>query len=92
MKFTFAKQCLEIDRELKLAAEDEMTMEQEEFNQKYWHVRYIYEQFRSIVSKLSVVINSFTTDDLIKIEDLKKNGWYRRHTVCLLYTSDAADE
>lgn len=81
MKFTFAKQCLEIDRELKLAAEDEMTMEQEEFNQKYWHVRYIYEQFRSIVSKLSVVINSFTTDDLIKIEDLKKNGWYRRHTV-----------
>lgn len=81
MKFTFAKQCLEIDGELKLAAEDEMTMAQEEFNQKYWHVRYVYEQFRGIVSKLSIVFDSFTTDDLIKIEDLKKNGWYRRHTV-----------
>lgn len=81
MKFTFAKQCLEIDRELKLAAEDEMTIEQEEFNQKYWHVRYVYEQFRDIVSNLSIVFDSFTTDDLIKIEDLKRNGWYRRHTV-----------
>lgn len=81
MKFTFAKQCLEIDEELKLATEDEMTMAQEEFNQKYWHVRYVYEQFRGIVSKLSIVFDSFTTDDLIKIEDLKKNGWYRRHTV-----------
>lgn len=81
MKFTFAKQCLEIDRELKLAAEDEMTMEQEEFNQKYWHVRYVYEQFRGIVSKLPIVFNSFTSDNLIKIEDLKKNGWHRRHTV-----------
>ena len=81
MKFTFAKQCLEIDRELKLAAEDEMTIEQEEFNQKYWHVRYVYEQFRGIVSNLSIVFDRFTTDDLIKIEDLKRNGWYRRHTV-----------
>lgn len=81
MKFTFAKQCLEIDRELKLAAEDEMTIEQEEFNQKYWHVRYVYEQFRGIVSNLSIVFDSFTTDDLIKIEDLKRNGWYRKHTV-----------
>lgn len=58
-----------------------MTMEQEEFNQKYWHVRYVYEQFRGIVSKLPIVFNSFTSGNLIKIEDLKKNGWYRRHTV-----------
>lgn len=81
LAFMSEKQCAEIDRELRLAAENDMTMSQDEFNQKYWYICYIYENFRRIISILPNVFANFNSDELIKIEDSKRNGWHRKHTV-----------
>lgn len=81
LAFMSENQCAEIDRELRLAAENDMTMSQDEFNQKYWYICYIYENFRQIISILPNVFADFNSDELIKIEDSKRNGWHRRHTV-----------
>lgn len=66
--------CLEIDQQLRLSAKGEMTISQEEFNEKYWMARYSYEQLRHITEKIACIIDCFTKKDFAEIEKLKKNN------------------
>ena len=66
--------CLEIDQQLRLSAKGEMTISQEEFNEKYWMARYSYEQLRHITEKIACIIERFTKKDFAEIEKLKKNN------------------
>ena len=66
--------CVEIDQQLRLSAKGEMTISQEEFNEKYWMARYSYEQLRHITEKIACIIERFTKKDFAEIEKLKKNN------------------
>lgn len=63
--------CPTIDKQLRWAAKNEMTLTQDEFNQSYWFICYEYEQFRQIISALPPVFDQFTLNDLTKLEELK---------------------
>lgn len=66
--------CLEIDQQLHLSTRGEMTISQEEFNEKYWAARYAYEQLRNITKKLVCVTDRFAERDFTEIEKLKTNN------------------
>lgn len=72
--------CPNIEKQLRWAAKNEMTLTPDEFNQSYWFICYEYEQFRRIVSALPPVFEQFTLNDLAKLEELKVFGLQPNHT------------
>ena len=72
----FLNECAEIKRALLCNLKGTKSINADEFNQKYWHARYLYSRFLELGPMLEKLGQSFTDEELAQIYNIEKSRWY----------------